>query len=127
MTSDVAVRPLDILVVEDDEALALFYEEVLSDLGHRVRVARNGAEGLAALAPGLDLVITDLKMPVMTGDEMLRELRGRPEYRDLPVLVLTALFGPLPDDVRGGATTVHRKPFPLEDLIRYVDESVERA
>lgn len=117
------MRALDILVVEDDDALVMFYEEALGDFGHHVAVARNGVEGLDALRPGLDLVITDVAMPIMRGDEMLMEMRRRPEYRDLPVLVLTALPDPLPTEIRNGSTRVHRKPFPLDDLIRYVEET----
>jgi CheY-like chemotaxis protein len=117
------VRPLDILVVEDDDALAMFYEEALGDFGHHVHLARNGAEGLAALRPDLDLVITDVAMPVMRGDEMLAEMRRRPEFSEMPVLVLTALPDPLPAEIRNGSTSVHHKPFPLDDFIRYVEET----
>ena len=116
--------PLRILVVEDDEALVRFYREALGDLGHDVRIARNGAEGLEALGTDLDLVVTDIGMPVMSGDEMLREMRRRPEYAGLPVLILTARLEGFEDLLAGDRTAILRKPFPLERFVDFVESAL---
>jgi CheY-like chemotaxis protein len=117
------VPSLRILVVEDDDALALFYKEALGDLGHEVRVARNGLEGLAALERDVDLVVTDVGMPLMSGDEMVERMRARPEHHRTPVLVLTARPDTFPELDRDVAAVVHRKPFPLERLYDFVEEA----
>ena len=114
---------LRILVVEDDEPLLGFYREALGDLGHEVTIARNGAEGLARLRPEHGLIITDIGMPVMSGDEMVRELRQRAEHRSTPVLVLTARREPLEPLAADVATVIMRKPFPLERFLDHVEEA----
>ena len=48
---------------------------------------------------------------------------GNERYRDMPVLVLTALPGQLPPDVCNGAMVVRRKPFPLDQFVRYVEDT----
>jgi CheY-like chemotaxis protein len=84
------MRPLNVLVVEDDLELRMFYQLALMEQGHAVNAVANGAEALDAVSPAIDLIVTDLGMPIMAGDELIAELRAKPEFRDLPVLVITA-------------------------------------
>ena len=75
-----------IVVVDDDEDMRMLVEFKLRRLGHEVVAACDGREGLDAcrrLSP--DLAVVDVNMPVMTGLELLRALRGSIEHRDLPV------------------------------------------
>ncbi|MBI3447056.1 MAG: fused response regulator/phosphatase [Magnetospirillum sp.] len=82
-----------VLVVEDNELNRIFACAVLESMGvTQVECAVNGREGLEKLggfAP--DLVLLDLMMPIMDGQEFLRHLRADPRYRDLPVLVVSAV------------------------------------
>jgi CheY-like chemotaxis protein len=114
------VKPLKVLVAEDDPALRTFYQLALIENGHAVTAVRDGQEALNAMSPEIDLLITDLAMPMMRGDELLAELRARPEYREIPVLVVTAHPGDLPPDLRNGKTTVLQKPFELSHFIEWV-------
>jgi CheY-like chemotaxis protein len=79
-----------ILLVEDDRYLRRACETALRQRGFAVSSAVDGAEALAAIASELpDLVLLDLLMPKVTGIEVLRSLRSRPETRALRVLILS--------------------------------------
>jgi len=115
------VKALKVLVVEDDLALRTFYELALMEHGHAVNGVGNGAEALSVVSPEIDLVVTDLRMPMMPGDQLIAELRAKPEFRDLPVLVVTAHPDDLSPQLRDEKTAVLRKPFELDDFIRWLD------
>jgi two-component system cell cycle sensor histidine kinase/response regulator CckA len=83
-------RSRRILVVEDDDAIRDLVARVLREVGYETRVASNGAEalGLFETEASCDLLLTDLHMPEMSGDELVR--RARALHPDLKVLYLTA-------------------------------------
>jgi signal transduction histidine kinase len=110
-------RPL-ILVVEDDPTINQF---LCRELGkdHDVASAVDGQEGLQrALALLPDLIVTDLMMPLVTGDELVRAARTHRDLDDVPIVVLTATS----DEslrlalLRAGAQDFLLKPFALEEL-----------
>jgi signal transduction histidine kinase len=79
-----------VLVVEDNQDMNRFVRDTLSN-DFQVFGATDGESGLAAIVRERpDLVVTDLMMPRVSGDELVRSLRRRAEFADLPVLVLTA-------------------------------------
>ena len=79
-----------ILLVEDDRYLRRACETALRQRGFTVASAVDGAEALSAIeAAPPDLVLLDLLMPRVTGLEVLRSLRARPETQALPVLILS--------------------------------------
>ena len=85
-----STSPRKVLVVEDDLALRTMYVELLTKAGFTMSQAANGEIGLATLKEQKpDIVILDLNMPVMDGKEMLHTLREIPEFKFLPVIVLT--------------------------------------
>ena len=80
-----------ILVVDDDEGNRQLLERRLSRLGHHVRSAIHGAEALELLrSVPCDLVLLDIQMPVMDGEQTLRILRADPDFQRPPVIVLPA-------------------------------------
>jgi signal transduction histidine kinase len=108
-----------VLVVEDNADMSRLVSDVLSG-DNRTEVATNGAEALQRLADARpDLIVTDVMMPVMGGDELVRAVRQRPELQDVPILVLTAKA----DDelrirlLREGAQDYVTKPFSAEELL----------
>jgi DNA-binding response OmpR family regulator len=108
---------MEILVVEDEAAIADFLERGLEAEGHRVTVAADGVAGeRLALSPGVDLVILDRMLPGRDGIEVLAAIRrAKPS---LPVIVLTAK-GEIADRVEGldeGATDYMTKPFAFDEL-----------
>lgn len=100
-----------ILVVEDERSAAEFLRILLADEGYGVRVAYNGVEALIALeAEEAELVISDLRMPVMDGLELLTHLVQR--WPNLPVVMLTANseVGDIVEAVQLGAVNYLLKP-----------------
>jgi len=121
-----AAAPL-VLVIEDNPDLSAFVQEALAD-EFRTAVAFDGKSGLA-LASELrpDLIVSDVMMPEMTGDRVVRELRARPHLAAIPVLVLTGMAD---DDVRAemlraGASDFLTKPFGVEQLRARVRQLVD--
>jgi CheY-like chemotaxis protein len=95
-----AVRPIEVLLVEDDEGDVLIAREGLAAgkvLNH-VTVLSNGAEVLAYLrgegehaeSPRPDLILLDLNLPGRDGRQVLADIKADPELRRIPVVVLTA-------------------------------------
>jgi len=82
-------RPLNVLIVDDEPSVQRFVERVLSEAGYATTVAGDGPEALEAASrmAELDLVVTDVMMPQMTGDELGRRLRA--ERPSVKVLYLT--------------------------------------
>lgn len=119
-----ADAPLDILIIEDDEAMALILEHRLRREGYVTQWVRDGKEGLARLeqSPLPRLVTLDVMMPFMNGFDVLRALRARPATRDLPVLMLTSMAREedVVRGIRGGATEYLTKPFKPGELIARV-------
>jgi two-component system, cell cycle sensor histidine kinase and response regulator CckA len=84
-----ASRPSSALIVDDEPSVQRFVERVLSEAGYVTTVAGDGPEALEAASkmPEFDILVTDVMMPQMTGDELARRLRAlRPS---LKVLYLT--------------------------------------
>ena len=81
-----------ILAVDDERDILLLYQEALGTFGHQVTGAVSGAEAMDFLARRMpDLIILDLRMPDMTGLELLEWVRGR--GFDVPIIVCSALSG----------------------------------
>lgn len=81
-----------ILIVDDEADYVASLADLLEDEGYAVRTAANGREALAQLASGPPpcLVILDLRMPVMSGNEVYAAMRQRPDLASIPVLVSSA-------------------------------------
>jgi CheY-like chemotaxis protein len=86
---DDAFRALQVLVVDDEEPIRKFVERVLTEAGHRPTLAADGEEALATARQHgpFDLLLTDVHMPKVMGDELARRLRQ--EDPTLKVLYLT--------------------------------------
>jgi len=106
-----------ILVVDDDHAMRLALSESLESCGYDIVAAENGREALELFKMGkFDLVVTDMKMPGMTGIEVLRGVKElSPE---IPVILITAYgtVGTAVEAMKEGAAEFIMKPFSLDDL-----------
>ena len=79
-----------ILIAEDDPTMREFYGELMNDQGYEVYTAENGQIALQmAIEKKPDLLILDIMMPIMDGKAMLHELRKIPQFKLLPVIILT--------------------------------------
>ena len=108
-----------VLVVEDEDALAALLQYNLDKEGYRVTVATDGEEALVQIDEQMpDLVVLDWMLPKVSGVEICRRLRARPETRSLPIIMLTAR-GEETDRIRGldtGADDYIVKPFSMSEL-----------
>ena len=110
-----------VLIVDDDPNILEVLEARLSSAGLLVHRAASGAEALEKLGNNrIDILVSDIKMPEMSGMELLTKVRGlRPS---LPVILLTA-YGTIPDAVeavKSGAVDYLTKPFDGRDLVRKI-------
>lgn len=108
-----------VLIVEDEDALATLLQYNLDKEGYRVAVASDGEEALVLVDEQLpDLVVLDWMLPKISGLEVCRRLRSRPETRNVPIIMLTAR-GEESDRIRGldtGADDYVIKPFSMTEF-----------
>ena len=120
----------NILIVEDEEALTLLLRYNLEAEGYGVETVPRGDEAdllLKERAP--DLVILDWMLPGLSGIELCRRLRARPETKQLPIIMLTAR-GEESERVRGlatGADDYIVKPFSVPELLARVRALLRRS
>jgi DNA-binding NtrC family response regulator len=120
----------NLLVIDDDLDMADCCAEILRAEGHRVRIARNGAEGLAlVVAEHPDLILLDVEMPVLNGPDMAYHMFLHDVgLEQIPILLTSGVL-----DIRGTAEKVGTpyflgKPFTLEQLLAMVGRAlVERT
>jgi len=96
-TGRVSARPLRVLLVEDETLVLMTTSSMLADLGHNVVEAGTGAEALARLIPGVDLMVCDLGLPDIDGLALVDQVRER--LPGLPVIVASGAAGPEGRDV----------------------------
>ncbi len=103
------------ILIVDDEPLNIDYlEQELDDLGYETVSAANGQEGLQRVAEtNPDMILLDIMMPVMDGFEMLRLLKAKPDWRDIPVVIVSALsdMDSVVQGIQLGADDYLPKPF----------------
>ena len=119
-----------VVYVDDNLDLTRLVETELQDAGYEVTIANDGEEGIETiLSVQPDMVILDVMMPLMNGWEVCKYLRSKPEFKDLPILMLTGV-GPLVNDMTSplyGASDHLDKPFEMEDLVERVDTLLVKA
>lgn len=119
---------MKLLIVEDETRMADLLRKGLTEEGHMVTCASDGAEGLAlAKTYEFDIIILDVMMPRLSGYEMAKRLRG--EKMRTPILMLTARDS-VPDIVKGldlGADDYMTKPFSFDELIARLRAVKRRA
>ena len=127
-----SIEPKNILLVEDnpdDEQLTLRAMR-LSEVPNVIRVARDGVEAIEALLgdsnpqPLPDLVLLDLKLPKLSGLEVLGRIRANPATRTLPVVVLTSSDEDrdIVESYNLGANSYIRKPVDFDEFIEAVHQ-----
>ncbi len=124
-----STKPL-IMVVEDEAALVTMLRYNLEKEGYRVCEAGDGEEALTMVSERKpDLVVLDWMLPSLSGIEVCRQLRRKPNTRELPIIMLTAR-GEESDKIRGlntGADDYLTKPFSLPELMARIRAMLRRV
>jgi CheY-like chemotaxis protein len=118
-----------VLLVDDDEMVRRSVRQALEPIGWKVTEAENGqvaVDSITAARP--DVIILDLMMPEMDGFEFMDELRGRPDWKDVPVVVITAKD--LTDDHRnrlnGGVERIIQKS-DRDEMLRQLSREISKC
>ena len=119
-------RPVVLLVDDYEDALAI-YGQYLDDRGYRVVMARNGEEAVnAARIHRPDLILLDIRMPIMSGTDALKVLRSESEFATTPVIALTAhaLESERIHALAAGFDQVVSKPCLPDELVAIVESAL---
>lgn len=119
------------MVVEDEDHISYLVNFLLQKEGYSVTLARDGEKAKSMIDTIMPprLVILDIKLPYYDGYELLKHLRSKPEWKDVPVLMLTAKAQKT-DITRAmdiGANDYLVKPFQPLELLARINKIVERA
>ncbi|MBL4651852.1 MAG: response regulator transcription factor [Flavobacteriales bacterium] len=118
---------MKILIVEDEKVMYNTMRHLLEDEGYEVTIATDGLAALGAInSKKVDLIITDIMMPNLSGTELSNTYKGR-LFQDTPVIVISAMDS---YDVQYFANTIGAsaylvKPFSGKELLEKVKESLE--
>ncbi len=118
-----------VLVVDDEPAIADLAKIKLTNAGFDVVTAHSGTEALEKVASEApDVIVLDVMMPGMDGREVARRLKGDPETKHIPILMLTAL-GVGEQSMPGGSNVdeYYTKPFEGARLVKLVRGLADRA
>jgi DNA-binding response OmpR family regulator len=119
-------RKDSVLIIEDEKKISDVVRAYLEKEGFRVRIAGNGTDALTFFREGPDLIILDLMLPDMAGEELCRVIR---ESSEVPIIMLTAKSGE-EDRIKGlgiGADDYMVKPFSPRELVARVKAHLRRA
>ena len=112
----------EILVVDDSAAIRKILQRVLRQTGMAIGTIHEAGDGQEALErlrkQRIDLVLSDINMPMMDGLQLLASLRASPEWRTIPVLMITTEGGEtkVAEAVKLGASGYVRKPFTADQI-----------
>jgi len=111
-----------ILICDDDLGILEMLELLLEETGHQIIPEANSLNVRSILErESPDLVILDLWMPVLSGDQVLKMIRENPSTNDLPVIVISASTDGKEIADQAGATQFLAKPFDVDELINLVE------
>ncbi|MDP2572587.1 response regulator [Vibrio penaeicida] len=110
-----------ILAVDDSVSIRQMVSHTLKDAGYDVETANDGSDALKkAKMTKFDVVISDVNMPIMGGFELVKAIRGNPQYKFIPILMLTTetSMEKKQQGKSAGATGWLVKPFNPETLLK---------
>ncbi len=119
-----------ILLVEDDLLTRDMYQKTLSLAGYEIVVAENGQEGLEKLKDfEPDIILLDIRMPVMNGIEMLEKLKSDPKTMNTPVIIMTNVVDSQTDREvfsKGANLTIVKSETEPDEVIQWIRTVLSR-
>ena len=115
-------KPMRILVVEDDPDILNALNIVLGSVGYDVDVLLNGKPIMTNQFVSPDLIILDKRLPDVDGLKICRYLKSKINYRDIPVIIISASAQIKKKALDAGAVFFIEKPFAVKDLVNAIHE-----
>jgi CheY-like chemotaxis protein len=113
-----------ILIAEDDRISQKLALKIIEDLGHSGFVSPHGRHAYEALTAcnDFDLLMTDIMMPEMDGQQLIKTLRGDQQFMNFPIIIMSAVVGmnEISNLLQLGATLFLAKPLDRKDLQDYI-------
>src|ERR1700688_3522923 len=122
--------PKKILLAHDSITIQKVVELTFSDGDYEVTAVNNGNKAIQKLSEMRpDIILSDIIMPEKNGYEVCEYVKSHPEFRTIPVVLLTGTFEPFDPDRadKAGCDAVVTKPFESQSLIHKVEELIENA
>jgi len=116
------MKPIDLLIVDDSAAIRKILQRVLQQTELPLREIFEASDGQQALdilrSNQVNVILSDINMPNMDGIAFLKEVRGLPDYKNVPVIMITTEGSParVKEAADLGATSYVRKPFTTDQL-----------
>ena len=123
-------KALKVLVVDDEIHIVQVVAVKLRNNGFDVITCENGAQALdLASNENPDIIVTDFQMPVMTGLELVQNLRSQPDTADIPVILLTARGFAIEDGQKENLkiSACVSKPFSPRELLQSIEEVLKQT
>ena len=118
--------PGPIYVVDDEALIRAAVVAILEEAGYRAEAFENAEQLYTRIVDGPDnpsLILVDEMLPDESGDTIVRSLRERPQYRDIPFIFLTAVDRDSAERLTDMAPVI-RKPFDFGELVRRIEEQI---
>jgi CheY-like chemotaxis protein len=123
------LQQMKILIVEDDLIIRMVTKKYFDRLGYIVDCEENGRKAIAYLETTTqlpDLILTDIMMPEMNGEDFLKNIRGQEKYNNIPVFAITAMADEILERKNSGFDQIIQKPFSLPDLAITISNIFEK-
>jgi signal transduction histidine kinase/CheY-like chemotaxis protein len=124
---EATTRSLSVLLAEDNPANSVYAQKLLTKLGHTVVLAVDGEKALQEWEQGnFDLILMDIQMPKMNGDEVVKIIREREDNKHTPIIAVTAhaIMGDQKRLLEAGCDGYVSKPFTVETLVAEIKRVV---
>ncbi|SOB59937.1 Response regulator receiver protein [Pseudodesulfovibrio profundus] len=119
-----------ILIAEDDRISQKLAAKIIEDMGHMPFVSPNGEHAYEALMNNsdFDLLITDIMMPKMDGQQLIKTLRGDQQFMTFPIIIMSAVVGvsDISNLLELGASLFLPKPLEKDEVVDYVNRCISK-
>ncbi len=120
-----------ILIAEDDRISQKLAVKIVEELGHTAFVSPHGKHAYETLTAcnDFDLLMTDIMMPEMDGQQLITTLRGDQQFEDMPIIIMSAVVGmsDISNLLKLGATLFLAKPLDRKEVQGYISRCLNNA